>query len=281
MRSGLGGQVGGPSELGSYKDEFHYQSMSEDLKDSGLTDKGRGSAAEYYFEFRGVNKAFDEHVVLQNVSFKVKRGDTCVIMGRSGVGKSVSLKHIMGFLKADSGNILIGGQDVTQFTERQFEEIRQKITMVFQSGALFDSLTVADNIAFPLEDQPGLTAEDVDAYVLKLARMLEVEEVLEKIPSELSTGTKRAVAIARALAQNPEAILYDEPTTMVDPIMAGHMGDLILRLKEAFHKTSIVVTHDTHLAKRLADNIVFLQDGRAQVFGSWAEFESSTDPFLR
>jgi phospholipid/cholesterol/gamma-HCH transport system ATP-binding protein len=255
--------------------------MSEDLQDTGLTDKGKGSAAEYYFEFRGVNKAFDENVVLQNVSFKVKRGATCVIMGRSGVGKSVSLKHIMGFLTADSGSILIDGQDVTHFTERQFEEIRRKVTMVFQSGALFDSLSVAENIAFPLEDQPGLTAEDVDAYVARLAHMLEVEEVLDKLPSELSTGMKRAVAIARALAQNPEAILYDEPTTMVDPIMAGHMGDLILRLKEAFHKTSIVVTHDTHLAKRLADNVVFLQDGRAQVFASWAEFESSTDPFLR
>ena len=255
--------------------------MSKDLKDSGLTDKGAGSAAEYYFEFRGVNKAFDEHVVLQNVSFKVKRGETCVIMGRSGVGKSVSLKHIMGFLTADSGRVLIDGQDVTHFTEKQFEGIRRKITMVFQSGALFDSLSVAENIAFPLVEQPGLTAEDVDAYVSKLAHMLEVEDVLDKLPSELSTGMKRAVAIARALAQNPEAILYDEPTTMVDPIMAGHMGDLILRLKEAFHKTSIVVTHDTHLAKRLADTIVFLQDGRAQVFGSWAEFESSTDPFLR
>ena len=274
-------RVGGPSKLGPYKDEFHNDSMSEDLRDSGLSDKGTGRAAEYYFEFRGVNKAFDEHVVLQNVSFKVKRGDTCVIMGRSGVGKSVSLKHIMGFLTADSGRILIDGQDVTHFTERQFETIRRKVTMVFQSGALFDSLSVAENIAFPLEDQPGLTTEDVDAYVTKLAHMLEVEEVLDKLPSELSTGMKRAVAIARALAQNPEAILYDEPTTMVDPIMAGHMGDLILRLKEAFHKTSIVVTHDTHLAKRLADNIVFLQDGRAQVFGSWAEFENSTDPFLR
>ena len=256
-------------------------SMSEDLKDSGLTDQSNGSAAQYYFEFRGVNKAFDEHVVLQNVSFKVKRGDTCVIMGRSGVGKSVSLKHIMGFLTADSGRILIDGQDVTHFTERQFETIRRKVTMVFQSGALFDSLSIGENIAFPLMDQPGVTYEDVVAYTEKLARELEVEDVLDKVPSELSTGMKRAVAIARALAQNPEAILYDEPTTMVDPIMAGHMGDLILRLKDAFHKTSIVVTHDTHLARRLADNVVFLQDGRAQVFGSWAEFESSPDPFLR
>lgn len=256
--------------------------MSEDIQQAGLTASDGGqSGAEFYFEFRGVNKAFDERVVLNNVSFRVKRGETCVIMGRSGVGKSVSLKHIMGFLKADSGKVYIDGRDVTHCTEREFEEIRRKVTMVFQSGALFDSLTIAENIAFPLEGQPGLTEEDIDAYVLKLAKMLEVEDVLEKIPSELSTGMKRAVAIARALAQNPEAILYDEPTTMVDPIMAGHMGDLILRLKETFHKTSIVVTHDTHLAKRLADTIIFLQDGKAQVFGSWGEFESSKDPFLR
>jgi phospholipid/cholesterol/gamma-HCH transport system ATP-binding protein len=255
--------------------------MSEEFQKAGLTDEGKNGPAAIYFEFRNVCKAFDERVVLNNVSFKVKRGDTCVIMGRSGVGKSVSLKHIMGFLEADSGQILIDGVDVTHFGERQFEEIRRKITMVFQSGALFDSLTVGENIAFPLEGQPGLTDEDVEAYVAKLSHMLEVDDMLEKLPSELSTGTKRAVAIARALAQNPEAILYDEPTTMVDPIMAGHMGDLILRLKEAFHKTSIVVTHDTHLAKRLADTVVFLQDGWSQVFSSWAEFESSKDPFLR
>jgi ABC-type transporter Mla maintaining outer membrane lipid asymmetry ATPase subunit MlaF len=256
--------------------------MSDELQEAGLTSADTGKkTSEYFFEFRNVNKAFDDRLVLNDVSFKVKRGETCVIMGRSGVGKSVSLKHIMGFLHADSGRVFIDGTDVTDFTERQFEQIRVKVTMVFQSGALFDSLSVAENIAFPLDRQPGLTDEDINAYVAKIARMLEVEEVLDKLPSELSTGMKRAVAIGRALAQNPEAILYDEPTTMVDPIMAGHMGDLILRLKEAFHKTSIVVTHDTHLAKRLADTIVFLQDGKAQVFGSWNEFESSKDPFLK
>jgi phospholipid/cholesterol/gamma-HCH transport system ATP-binding protein len=255
--------------------------MTEALQNtSGLTNELKQDAVGNYFEFRNVYKSFDDRPVLIDVSFKVKRGETCVIMGRSGVGKSVSLKHIMGFLKADSGRIFIDGTDVTDFTEAQFEVIRGKVTMVFQSGALFDSLTVAENIAFPLEDQPGLTAEDVDAYVAKFAKMLEVEEVLDKVPSELSTGMKRAVAIARALALNPEAILYDEPTTMVDPIMAGHMGDLILRLKEMFHKTSIVVTHDTHLARRLADTVVFLQDGRAQVFASWKDFENSKDPFL-
>jgi phospholipid/cholesterol/gamma-HCH transport system ATP-binding protein len=237
--------------------------------------------AENFFEFRGVCKAFDERPVLQDVSFTVKRGETCVIMGRSGVGKSVSLKHIMGFLKADSGQILVDGEDVTNYSESDFEEVRRKVTMVFQSGALFDSLTVRENIAFPLDGQPGLTYDDVEEYVAKIAKMLEVDDVLDKLPSELSTGMKRAVAIGRALAQNPEAILFDEPTTMVDPIMAGHAGDLILRLKQAYRKTSIVVTHDTHLAKKLADVVVFLQEGKVTYFGPWAGFESSNDPFLK
>jgi phospholipid/cholesterol/gamma-HCH transport system ATP-binding protein len=240
----------------------------------------RSGFAENFFEFRDVSKAFDGRPVLNHVTFTVKRGQTCVIMGRSGVGKSVSLKHIMGFLRADSGQVLIDGQDVTHFSEAEFQEVRRKVTMVFQSGALFDSLSVRENIGYPLDGQPGLTEEDVNAYITKLACELEVEDVLDKIPSELSTGMKRAVAIARALAQNPEAILYDEPTTMVDPIMATHMGDIILRLKEKFHRTSIVVTHDTHLARRLADNIVFLQEGKAAAFSSWKEFENSSDPFL-
>jgi len=239
-----------------------------------------GKNSVNYFEFRNVSKAFDDRPVLNDVSFAVKRGETCVIMGRSGVGKSVSLKHIMGFLRADSGQILVDGQDVTALGEQQFYAIRKKVTMVFQSGALFDSLTVRENIGFPLLDVPGVTDDDVTAYTDKLAKELEVEEVLDKIPSELSTGMKRAVAIARALAQTPEAILYDEPTTMVDPIMAVHMGDLILRLKEKFHRTSIVVTHDTHLARKLADSIVFLQEGHASAFSSWAEFENSPDPFF-
>jgi phospholipid/cholesterol/gamma-HCH transport system ATP-binding protein len=236
---------------------------------------------DVFFEFREVCKAFDERLVLNRVSFTVKKGETCVIMGRSGVGKSVALKHIMGFLKPDSGQIFIEGQDVTYLSEKEFEAVRRKVTMVFQSGALFDSLTVAENIAFPLQDQPGLTPDDVDAYVRKLAQTLELDDVLEKLPGELSTGMKRAVAIARALAQNPKAILYDEPTTMVDPIMAGYMGDLISRLKKAFHKTAIVVTHDTHLAKKLADKVVFLQEGKSSVFDSWDDFEHSPDPFIR
>jgi phospholipid/cholesterol/gamma-HCH transport system ATP-binding protein len=153
--------------------------------------------------------------------------------------------------------------------------------MVFQSGALFDSLTIAENVAFPLETRDDLSEEQKEARVRELLAMLEVEEYATSLPSELSTGMKRAVAIARALAQDPEAILYDEPTTMVDPIMAAHVGELVLRMKQKFHKTSIVVTHDTHLARRLADRVMFLHDGRAAFFGTWEEFAATVDPFLR
>ena len=237
--------------------------------------------SDHYIEFRNVSKAFDGHVVLDGISFFVDQGETCVIMGRSGVGKSVSLKLILGFLRADSGRILVGGQDITDWTEDQLTEIRRHVTMVFQSGALFDSLTVTQNIAFPLENRTDLTDQQKDARVTELAAELEVSDVADKLPSELSTGMKRNVAIARALAQDPEAILYDEPTTMVDPLMAAHTSNLILRLKEKFRKTSVVVTHDTHLAKKLADRIVFLHEGRVAFFGSWAGFEAAPEPFLR
>ena len=237
--------------------------------------------SEHYIEFQGVSIGFGNQPVLEDVSFFVEQGETTVIMGRSGVGKSVALKLIMGFLQPDAGRIIVAGQDVTGWNEEQFAEIRRRVTMVFQSGALFDSLTVAENVAFPLEGREDLTLEQKSARVAELLELLEVAEFADKLPSELSTGTKRAVAIARALAQDPEAILYDEPTTMVDPLMAAYMGDLILKLKQTVHKTSVVVTHDTHLAKKLADRLIFLHEGRVTFFGSWAEFEASADPFLR
>jgi len=237
---------------------------------------------QHYFEFRGVSKSFDENDVLKNVSFYVEPGETGVIMGRSGVGKSVSLKLLMGFLQPDAGQIIVAGQDVTRFTEQQFSKIREKVTMVFQSGALFDSLTVEENVAFPLMNRGGReNFEEVEGRVRELLEMLEVAQFADRLPSDLSTGFKRAVAIARALAEEPEAILFDEPTTMVDPLMASHVSELIRRLKEKLHKTSIVVTHDTHLAKKLADRVIFLQDGRVSFFGTWPELEKSQDPFLR
>lgn len=236
----------------------------------------------HYLEFQHVSKAFDDNAVLKDVSFFVDRGETAVIMGRSGVGKSVSLKLLLGFLEPDAGRIVVAGEDVTGWTEAQFAKIRRRVTMVFQAGALFDSLTVAENVAFPLvgrSDSPP--PEEVDRRVNELLEMLEVTEFADRLPADLSTGTKRAVAIARALADNPEAILFDEPTTMVDPLMAAHVSDLILKLKQSLHKTSIVVTHDTHLGKKLADRVIFLHESRVAFFGTWKELEASRDPFLR
>jgi phospholipid/cholesterol/gamma-HCH transport system ATP-binding protein len=236
----------------------------------------------HYLEFKNVSKAFDGNAVLKDVSFFVDQGETAVIMGRSGVGKSVSLKLLLGFLEPDAGEIIVAGEDVTRYTEEQFAKIRRRVTMVFQSGALFDSLTVAENVAFPMVGRSdSKPEEEIDKRVKELLQTLEASEFAERLPSDLPTGTKRTVAIARALAENPEAILYDEPTTMVDPLMAAHVSDLILKLKQSLHKTSIVVTHDTHLAKKLADRVIFLNECRVAFFGTWAELEASKDPFLR
>jgi phospholipid/cholesterol/gamma-HCH transport system ATP-binding protein len=247
----------------------------------GASDDRETKAGEHYIEFKNVSISFGEHAVLQDVSFFVDRGETLVIMGRSGVGKSVSLKIIMGFLKPDAGRVLIAGEDVTDWSEDRFAGIRREVTMVFQSGALFDSLTVAENVAFPLMGREGMDEEKREARVAELLDMLEVKDLADSLPADLATGAKRSVAIARALAQDPEAILYDEPTTMVDPLMSAHIGDLILKLKEKVRKTSIVVTHDTHLARKIGDRLVFLHQGGVVFCGTWKEFEDSSDAFLQ
>src|SRR3954452_24000683 len=172
-----------------------------------------------YIEFRDVSKAFGDNVVLQDVSFDVLPAETVCILGRSGVGKSVALHHIMGFLKPDSGRVIVAMEDITDYDEREMERIRKKVTMVFQNGALFDSLTVGENVAFPLRERRDLNEEQIYQVVDGLLEMVGVKAMRDLLPSDLSTGMKRSVAIARALAAQPEAILYDEPTTMVDPLM--------------------------------------------------------------
>ena len=234
-----------------------------------------------YIEFREVSKAFGENHVLDRVSFNVMPGETVCILGRSGVGKSVSLGLLMGFLHADSGRVIVAGEDVTDFSEERMEAIRKKVTMVFQNGALFDSLTVGENVAFPLRETGGLSEEEIYQIVDGLLHMVGVQEMRDLLPSDLSTGMKRSVAIARALAARPECILYDEPTTMVDPLMAQLLGDLIKRLKLQLNLTSIVVTHDMRLAQKLADRLVFLYEGKAIFFGTYTEMEKSTEPIVR
>src|SRR3984885_3610170 len=234
-----------------------------------------------YIEFREVSKAFGDKPVLDRVSFHVGSSETVCILGRSGVGKSVSLQILMGFLKADSGQVIVAGQDVTDFSEPQMEAIRKKVTMVFQNGALFDSLTVGENVAFPLRETSDLNEEQIYEIVDGLLRMVGVQEMRDLLPSDLSTGMKRSVAIARALAARPECVLYDEPTTMVDPLMAQLLGDLIKRLKLQLSLTSIVVTHDMRLAKKLADRVVFLYEGKSIFFGTYPEMEKSTEPIVQ
>jgi phospholipid/cholesterol/gamma-HCH transport system ATP-binding protein len=236
---------------------------------------------EPYIAFKNVTKSFGSHKVLDDVSFEVLPGETIFILGRSGVGKSVSLHHIMGFLKPDAGRVVVAYEDITGHSEPAMEMIRKKVTMVFQNGALFDSLTVGENVAFPLRERGDLNEEQTYQIVDGLLEMVGVKGMRDMFPSELSTGMKRSVAIARALAAQPEAILYDEPTTMVDPLMAQLLGDLIQKLKHQLKLTSIVVTHDMRLAQKLADRVVFLHEGKAIFFGPLSEWEQSSQPVLQ
>jgi len=235
----------------------------------------------HYIEFRNISKTFDEQVVLDDVSFFVDPGETVVILGRSGVGKSVTLSNIMGFLKPDSGRVFVAHRDITDAPEEELLEIRKRVTLVFQSGALFDSLTIGENVAFPLHERRDLSEEDIEKIVEGMLDLVNIRELRDMVPSELSTGMKRAVAIARALAAKPEAILYDEPTTMVDPLMSAHIVGLIERLKQQLRLTSVVVTHDTQLARRLADRVVFLHEGKVGFFGPFQEMRESAEPFIR
>ena len=239
-----------------------------------------GDSYPHYIEFRHVYKTFDRPVLV-DVNFNVNPGETVAIIGRSGVGKSVTLSHIMGFLKPDSGRVIVGHEDVTDYGEAEMRRIRKKVTMVFQSGALFDSLTVGENVLFSLELRQDYDAQNKEDVVDGLLQMVDISEAKDTYPTDLSTGYKRAVAIARALAAQPQCILYDEPTTMVDPIMSDHLGDLMLRLKRQLQLTSVVVTHDLDLMYKVADRVVFLYEGGVIFFGTVGELEKSDHPHIR
>ena len=234
----------------------------------------------HYIEFRHVYKTFDEPVLV-DCDFHVKPGETLAIIGRSGVGKSVTLYHIMGFHKPDAGKVIVAHRDITDLGEAELRLIRKKVTMVFQSGALFDSLTVGENILFSLELREDYNRDNRIDVMRGLLEMVDLGEFEDAYPADLSTGYRRAVAIARALAAQPECILYDEPTTMVDPIMSDQMATLMLRLKRQLGLTSVVVTHDLDLMWRVADRVVFLYDGRVIYFGPVGELKQCDHPHVR
>ena len=266
--------------LESMADEPAPESVAEAQKKAEAHEPSSTEHEQPYIAFDHVSKSFGELHVLDDVSFFVNAGETLCILGRSGVGKSVSLQQIMGFLKPDNGEIFVAGQNIVGYNEDQMQEVRRKVTMVFQNGALFDSLSVRENVAFPLRDNPELAEDQIQQIVTGLLDMVGVGSMAELTPFDLSTGMKRSVAIARALAAQPKAILYDEPTTMVDPLIARRLGDLIQKLQQQLSLTSIVVTHDMRFAQKLANRVLFLHEGKARFFGTMEEMKASTDEIL-
>jgi phospholipid/cholesterol/gamma-HCH transport system ATP-binding protein len=238
------------------------------------------TTSSHYIEFRHVFKTFDIPVLVDSC-FYVNSGETLAIIGRSGVGKSVTLGTIMGFIKPDKGRAFVSYLDITDMPESELRKIRKKVTMVFQSGALFDSLTVRENILFSLELRADYDVQNKEDVVDGLLTMVGLLEHKNTYPADLSTGHKRAVAIARAVSAQPECILYDEPTTMVDPIMADHLAQLMLRLKRELNLTGVVVTHDLDLMRRVADKVLVLFEGHAIYFGPVADLEKSEHPHIR
>jgi phospholipid/cholesterol/gamma-HCH transport system ATP-binding protein len=233
-----------------------------------------------FIEFIDVYKSFGERQILNGVSFKVRKGETFAILGPSGIGKTVTLTHVVGLLKPDSGHIIVDGEDITEMTERELATVRKKVQLVFQSGALFDSMTVAENVGFPLMDV-GLHGDEIEKRVQEKLRLVEIEDIADLLPSELSTGIKRSVAIARALAVEPQAILYDEPTTMVDPLISQTINNLIRKMQNQLGLTQMVVTHDiANCAEKVADQVALLDKGRFVFVGTIPELYASSIPVV-
>ena len=219
--------------------------------------------------------------VLKGVGLHVARGDTKVVLGASGSGKSVLLKLILGLYRADRGAIAIAGTDITRMTEEELYRVRQKIAMVFQGGALFDSLTVRENVGYRLNEQRILSEEDIERRVYESLSFVDLAETLDQMPGELSGGMRKRLAIARAIAADPEVILFDEPTAGLDPINAFNINRLILRLRKKEGVTSVVVTHDLASAFVVADRIAMLCDGKIIFDGTADELRRSQDGRVR
>jgi len=234
-----------------------------------------------FIQFIDVHKSFGDRIILDGVSFTVETGTTFAILGPSGIGKTVTITHIVGLLKPDSGRIIVDGQEVTNLSERELSAVRKKVQLVFQSGALFDSMTVWENVAFPLRDL-SLSEEEIDRRVQEKLSLIEIDDIADLMPSELSTGVKRAVAIARALAVEPRGMLYDEPTTMVDPLMSQTINALIRKMQKQLGMTQIVVTHDiANCAEKVADRVALMDKGRFVFNGTMEELYASDHPVVR
>ncbi|MDB5358602.1 MAG: putative transporter ATP-binding protein [Phycisphaerales bacterium] len=232
-------------------------------------------------ELRNVYKQFGRLLVLNHVNLSITEGQTLVVIGASGSGKSVMLKHIVGLLKPDEGEVWYDGIRIDTLSERQLAPIRQQFGFLFQMGALFDSMTVEENVAFPLVEHTNKTPEEIDHIVGQKLAMVGLPEARKKMPAELSGGQRKRIALARAIALDPRVILYDEPTTGLDPIRADVINELILKLKRELHVTSVVVTHDMHSAFKVADRIVMLFQGNFIFDGTPEEISRSENSVVQ
>src|SRR5438046_2288493 len=227
----------------------------------------------------GLRKAFGEQRVLEGINLKVAKGETVAVLGRSGGGKSVFLKLLIRLQTPDSGSIRIAGQEITKLNEKQLNDVRKKIGFLFQQAALYDSLTVEENVAFPLDRHTKLSAAERKDRVRELLSKVQMEGDLEKLPSQISGGMQKRVGLARALALEPDILLFDEPTAGLDPITAGEIGELILQLQKERKITSIVVTHDIRGAKAFSDRLVLMDQGKIVTEGTFGDLKKNHDRF--
>jgi len=231
-------------------------------------------------EFVDVYKSFGRHPVLAGFNLRIERGETFAIIGRSGCGKSVTLKHMVGLLKPDRGKVVVDGAEVSTLEGAALERVRRKFGFLFQGGALLNSLSVEENLGLPLREHHLADEAEVTKRVTETLELLELRQLEKVMPADLSGGMRKRVALGRAIITRPEIILYDEPTTGLDPIMANVINDLIIRLKERFKITSVVVTHDMKSTFKVADRIALLYQGKIIRTGTSNEFQTSTDPYL-
>jgi phospholipid/cholesterol/gamma-HCH transport system ATP-binding protein len=233
-------------------------------------------------EIKNLCKSFDDDKVLENVSVDVHRGENLVVFGRSGQGKSVLLKCVIGLMHFDSGKIFINGKDISLLTIKQLNEVRKNIGFLFQGAALYDSMTVRENLAFPLMRHfPDRTPKQIEDKIRYTLELVSLEEAIDKMPSELSGGMRKRIGLARSIITDPELMLYDEPTTGLDPITTKEISELIITLQKKLNMTSIAVTHDIVCAKIIADRAIFLQNAVVAYEGSIKELTDSNDPFLK
>ena len=232
-------------------------------------------------ELINVSKAFEDHVVLDNMNLTIQDGETIVIIGRSGIGKSVTLKHIIGLMKPDSGQVIVDGLDITRLDAKGLNQLRTKFGMLFQGAALFDSLNVRDNVAFNLIEHSKMDDKAIDKRVAECLELVGLRGIELLSPAELSGGMRKRVGLARAICMNPKIILYDEPTTGVDPIMADAVNVLIKDLQAKLKTTAVAVTHDMTSAYKIADRIAMLYKGKIVEIGTPDEIKNTKSPIVR